>query len=622
MATLASLLIDLGANVARLQQDMDRASRVVSSWESRTQRTLAGVKTAFAGLGVAIGTGAFVAGVKNAINAMDDLGKMSQRVGVSVESLSALKFAGDLADVSMEQLSTGLRQLSKNMADMQAGTGDAQQAFMALKINVEGSKGSLKTTEQVLFEIADKFAKMEDGAGKTAIAMRIFGKSGDELIPLLNQGAKGLRENAEEARKFGLIISTEAAKRAEEFNDNLARIGTTSKALGFALAEELLPPLSRVAEKMAEAIREGEGFGGVLRSLLQLSPMATDLAKYNREFVQLSDELFSAQNERLRRQALGQTEEVAALDEHIKKLQERLKIVGDMRKVLGGEMTVTGQAVAPKKEGKKGAAPKLVDPAAVAKEAAEAQRFMQQWFRSIDTTQEEAIRQGQELIQSEVSITAQIVETGQRNMQAIFDMIDREQAEAIEQGAILTQDITENHKKLDEQLNRNKDTARELGLTFVSAFEDAIVEGKKFGDVLKSLAIDIARLAVRKTVTEPLLGGLGKVFEGLFGGSSGHVDTIAGAISGSGVVGSFASGTDYVPRTGLALVHQGERIIPANENGGGVTINQTIQFAANTPAAVRDAVMAMLPTIQQATLGAVADATMRGGSFSRALRGA
>lgn len=79
-----------------------------------------------------------------------------------------------------------------------------------------------------------------------------------------------------------------------------------------------------------------------------------------------------------------------------------------------------------------------------------------------------------------------------------------------------------------------KDVAHELGLTFTSAFEDAVVSGKKFSDVLKGIAQDLARLVLRKTVTEPagnflssLLGGggggggLGGIFSSLFGGGGG-----------------------------------------------------------------------------------------------------
>jgi tape measure domain-containing protein len=67
-----------------------------------------------------------------------------------------------------------------------------------------------------------------------------------------------------------------------------------------------------------------------------------------------------------------------------------------------------------------------------------------------------------------------------------------------------------------EEAKKTKDIGRDLGLIFSSSFEDAIVKGEEFGDVLKSLAQDLIKLATRKLVTEPLLSAASDVFGSIF----------------------------------------------------------------------------------------------------------
>lgn len=281
MATIASLLIDMGANVARLQQDMDRASRVISSWESRTQRTLSGVKTAFAGLGVAIGAGAFVNSIKSIVNEADELNKLSQKVGVAVDSLSSLKYAADLSDVSAEGLTKGLKALSTNMFEASTGGKEALAMFSGLNIEFESAPGKLRATDAVLLDVADRFSKMEDGAAKSAIAVKLFGREGLTLIPFLNQGRQGIAQLRQEAERLGIVMSAEMAASAEKFNDNMKAVSSSAKGLGITLANAALPKLNDIAQAMKAAAEEGGffmavlvGIGGAMDALFSRSDQA------------------------------------------------------------------------------------------------------------------------------------------------------------------------------------------------------------------------------------------------------------------------------------------------------------------------------------------------------------
>ena len=200
-----------------------------------------------AGGAVLGGLAALGTSVRNSINAFDDMGKMAQKLGVSVENLSRLTYAAKLSDIGTEQLSTGLRQLTKTMSE-------APEKLAALGIAATDASGKLRPADQVLADIASRFAGAEDGAAKTAAAMELFGRSGADMIPLLNSGAAGLQAMAEQADALGVTIREQSAKDAETFNDNLTRLTETTKGLGYTIANNLLPTLATLSEKLLQFI--------------------------------------------------------------------------------------------------------------------------------------------------------------------------------------------------------------------------------------------------------------------------------------------------------------------------------------------------------------------------------
>lgn len=221
------------------------------------------VKGLLAGLGVSLSVAGFAAMIKSAIDAADHLNKLSQKIGISVEALSTLRFAAQLSDVSLETLQKGIKGLSQNITEANTGIGDGAQVFDALGISVRNADGSMKSTEAVLLQVADVFANLEDGAVKTALAVKLFGKSGMDMIPFLNQGAAGITQLTVEAERLGLKLTTETARSAEAFNDNITALKASSSSLGIALARDFLPELTNITNAMREAANEA----GTLKAL-------------------------------------------------------------------------------------------------------------------------------------------------------------------------------------------------------------------------------------------------------------------------------------------------------------------------------------------------------------------
>lgn len=251
-AVIGALRVNLGIDSAQFQNGLKSA-------QTGAERFAARLKTAM--LAAAAAAGAALAGiaasVKSTIDTMDDMSKAASKIGIPIEELSKLAYAADLSGVSMQGLQTAVGRLSRNMADAASGTGEGAKAFAKLGISVKGADGNFKSSSTILAEIADRFKALPDGAQKTALAMQLMGRSGAEMIPLLNGGSGALNELLMEAARFGLVISGETGRAAEAFNDNLSRMGYAVKGVGISLAAALLPVLVPISEgfvRLSQAI--------------------------------------------------------------------------------------------------------------------------------------------------------------------------------------------------------------------------------------------------------------------------------------------------------------------------------------------------------------------------------
>lgn len=267
--SLGKVSIAIEAAMAGFESDMGRAQRLLEKETKRMQKDLDGFQMKAKAVGAAVGAaivgglGVAAAAVKMAIDDMDKLGETAQKVGLPTEQLSALRYAAKLSGVESETLNASLIKLSKNMADTAAGSGEAQKGFAALGISVKNADGSLKPSSQVLTEIAGKFASYKDSAEKTALAVNLFGKSGAELIPLLNQGSEGIANLEEEARRLGVTFDDDTANKAGAFNDVLDKMMVAVQGVWNQVAAQLLPSLLALADRFLDVNKAGGTFSSI-----------------------------------------------------------------------------------------------------------------------------------------------------------------------------------------------------------------------------------------------------------------------------------------------------------------------------------------------------------------------
>jgi hypothetical protein len=219
----------------------------ISADTSGLQTGLKNSAVAVAAFGVAAAS-AFGVMVKNSINAADELSKLSQKVGITVEQLSGLKHAAALSDVSMQGLQTATQRFSAAIVDAKNGVELQSKAFEKMRISVTNTDGSLRSNYDLMLDVSDAMAKMKDGAEKTDIAMQFFGKAGADLIPLLNGGREAILGAHAEAERMGKIFTTEAAQGAEAFNDSLTRLKGSITGVADKTAVAMLPAMNDLVD--------------------------------------------------------------------------------------------------------------------------------------------------------------------------------------------------------------------------------------------------------------------------------------------------------------------------------------------------------------------------------------
>ena len=259
-AKIGTLLIDIQANIARLQQDFSKAQSTVNGAVGKMG---AAVK-AFGVAAVGYMSGRAILGVVDAaIDGADALGKLSTRSGVAVETLSALGHAASLGDASVQDVARGLGMLSMKAIDASNGSKEAARAFAQLGVDFKGPNGEIRASDEMLMDIADTFARLPDGPVKAGLAMKLFGESGTKLIPMLNSGRAGLEEMKKEAEALGLVVGEDTARQAEAFNDNMTRLSKVTTGLANGVIEELLPTLLKFTDWLVDGSKKLGGLGKV-----------------------------------------------------------------------------------------------------------------------------------------------------------------------------------------------------------------------------------------------------------------------------------------------------------------------------------------------------------------------
>jgi hypothetical protein len=609
---LGSAILELRTTDAGLVRGIDQAQRSAQGLDRQFTRSASSIgnslRTLVSGpiaqLGSAV-AGAFavralVGFTTSIINTADELSKMSQRVGISVEALSVLAHEADLSDASVQDLTIALRAMQVNVAEAARGAGEAAGVLHAMGFSVDELRRAASDPEGFLQEFARRLFEIREVGQRTEAAFRVLGRSSINLIPLLqnlaNQGMAGLTRQAEAANA---VIGADFAASAEAFNDSLTKIGaqlasTVRSVIGpaiqafFSLSETVrtvLDQLGLVGKTAVEHLAAQEETLLVRRELLQQelgvqelgnfpfgrgdpTQIAQDIADINRQLevthqqmVKLAkQDLLAITPEKPQPTGGGRVLDFDALDKRRKASADAHKASTDAQKAAQKDLedfiTASNARLKQSDEERAQALVAVFEQTRTPLEAFIAEVERLQGLQGLDPEilgravgqLANSFAQGTEAFKAwnaELARGAQLTEQLRTPTEAFNDTI-RELAGLLQSTAISQETFdrgvkaaVETFNEVGQSTSRASDAARELGLTFTSAFEDAIINLKSLSDVAKGFLEDLTRALLRLAIIQPLLQGLVGTsdapglltsgFKSLFGAQHGGLFKVAGS---------------------------------------------------------------------------------------------
>ncbi|WP_295055584.1 hypothetical protein [uncultured Fibrobacter sp.] len=188
----------------------------------------------------------------------DKLAKMSERLGFTVEELQKFEYVADLAGVGSENFVKGIKKLSEMSVEAAGGVKTPAKVFRALGISVKNADGSIKSSQELLLAMADRFAETGvrglSASQKIFAAQQLLGKSGVDMITVLNQGSDAIRTQMDELVSLGLIDKMQAEKSAV-YRDEVSKLNRAINHLSISVASDLLGPMTESVKYLTEYLK-------------------------------------------------------------------------------------------------------------------------------------------------------------------------------------------------------------------------------------------------------------------------------------------------------------------------------------------------------------------------------
>ncbi len=623
----SGVTIDFTANLARFSGTIDRATADLNRFQSNASRVSNQVKSAFAGLGIGISVVGFTSFIKSAIDAADNINDLNKRLGISVETLAGLKLVADTSGTSLDGLASVLQKLTVRLGE--AASGNEDLAALTGALGLQGL-----TAEQAFIKLADILTNNTNINERNVIANKLFGRSYADLLPALSEGSAGLQKLIDRGKELN-PITQEMAKNADIFNDSITELKGLSSQVGVSIANSLLPSLNDTVKAMLRLQSEGNSALAVLRGFAGIGKLPFDFF--------LPDNDFS-----IERRIKGLRLELGDLQRSVQKKPLGTGLLGELvygsNDELNKRIEVTKNQIASLEKFKDKVRPPIVEPVknpltqtdsplnansgadAAKKIATERQKIFdenrkqEERNRGVDFEIEFGnIEQSDEIFRKQRDRIAGL----RTEFIDLIDPINRyvikleEIGEAERAGALSAEQASEARFRINEAidgqleygkvLKDNNSIAADAGKVLSNSLDSAVLSGRKFSDILKTLVLDLARLALQRTFTQNLGGGsgsggsgidFGKIFSSVasfFASADGNVfnsralSAYSGQIVSKPTVFPFASGIGLMGEAGpeaiLPLKRGGDGKLGVALNGGGdgaATIVQNVYVTINS----------------------------------------
>lgn len=194
--------------------------------------------------------------IEGIVDTSSELERMAIKTGVGTTALQELNYAAFQADISSESLGTSLAKLGKGLYEAKNGSAEMAKAFKDAGVEVTDANGNVRSAADAFPDIADAFLRIENPSERAALAMKFFGRSGVELIPLLSKGAEGIEEFRKQAQELGGGLSEEAIKKSVELEEETKKLNFAFTGLKSEVATEVMPVITDLVKGAVELVRE------------------------------------------------------------------------------------------------------------------------------------------------------------------------------------------------------------------------------------------------------------------------------------------------------------------------------------------------------------------------------
>lgn len=231
---------------------------------------------------------AMISMTKESASFADNIITLSMQTGQSTQQLQEFSYATELIDVSVDTLQGSLTKLTNNMQDTINGTGNAKASFEALGVSVTNADGSMRSANDGFYETIDALGQVKNETERDAMSMDIFGRSAQDLNPLIIQGSKTLKAYADEAHNMGYVLDDEALSALGAVDDAYQRLQKTQEGVKNQLAAEFAPYLEEFygdatqgVKDLGKAIKDSgivDAFGMLLETVGDILNPMSDLS--------------------------------------------------------------------------------------------------------------------------------------------------------------------------------------------------------------------------------------------------------------------------------------------------------------------------------------------------------
>ena len=638
---LGALTVSLGLDAAEYMRGLTKSEYEAKKTSDRLTKQF---QQAAAAIG-SIGAGAFLtSSIKSTADFAKEIENLSRIAGVSAQEMQAFSYAAQTVGFSTEKLADVFKDVQDKVGDfLQTGGGPLADFFenIAPKIGVTAEQFRNLSGKDALQLYVSSLEQANVSQNEMVFFMEAIASDATALLPLLRDNGSEFARLAVEAENLGVVLDESAIRAAKELSDTLTQFNAISDGVIRQIASALIPSINELGKEFLTGTRNANGFFDALFAFGLINPFksTSENLKTIRADIQGLEED--------RKRALAANSDTSAIDQALATAEKRLVYLKDLERQAvsigkddqsSAEARRLGLQVAP--------TPRLAS-TQNAKDIAAAEKAAKDRARILQKERDEELRAEKKLqeellqLKREASIQGGLaVEAENEAIQRAREEYDRwistvkastlegkaaaqtaeinKLFEAVEAGRLSWDEYEqasakalgltgEALKEVQEEVEKGKNFADELGLSFSSAFEDAIVGGKSFSEVLKGLEQDILRIIVRRAVTEPLANAIGSGFSNIFSG-------------GKAIGGDVMGGRSYM------VGERGPELFTPMSNGsitpnsGGATINQTISIdARGADAGVEQRIMQAMRQTKAETLAEVQAKANRGGSFARAV---